>query len=397
MDLHDDYRAALAIKYTPGIGPRTWKKLAAAYDSLTDAARDAASWTRRGLVREASAQAFRRREWRELAGLEYEQARRHQLAFTLLGHAGYPARLAEIPDPPILFYYRGDLTLASSPGVAIVGTRNTSKYGLDMAWRFGTDLSAAGLGIISGLAKGIDRQAHLAGLTEVGRSVAVLGTGLARIYPQLNRDVAERLAAEGLILSELPPEAPPEARNFPMRNRIISGLSLGVLVAEAPLNSGGLITARYALEQGREVFAIPGPLNLTSYEGCHQLINDGACLATCAADVLRQLADGLRAELNIAPGPRRPVRMPPETGTDTAALRLPLEETSDDSPAERDPEPELNATEARLLAMISADRTHIDVLGRAAGLTSAEVGRTLISLEINGLVKQWPGMYYSLP
>lgn len=215
-----------------------------------------------------------------------------------LADANYPQALLRIPDPPTLLYVKGNDALLNKPAIAIVGSRNASAQGMLNADRFAQNLSDAGLTVVSGLALGIDTGAHTGAIqsakaankaTNAGSSIAVIGTGLDIVYPAANRALAHQLADVGCIISEYPLGTPAIAHNFPRRNRIISGLSLGVLVVEAAAQSGSLITARSALEQGREVFAIPGSIHSPLAKGCHQLIRQGAKLVESAQDILEEL------------------------------------------------------------------------------------------------------------
>ena len=202
----------------------------------------------------------------------------------------YPPALLEIGDPPPVFYCLGRRDLLARPSLAIVGSRNATPQGRSDAKAFAAAISAAGLPIVSGLALGIDAAAHRGALLHPGSSIAVVGTGLDRVYPARNRDLAHALAARGALISEFAPGTPPIKANFPRRNRLISGLSRGVLVVEATLSSGSLITARLAAEQGREVFALPGSIHSPFSKGCHRLIRDGAKLVETAQDILDELA-----------------------------------------------------------------------------------------------------------
>ena len=207
-----------------------------------------------------------------------------------LDHPHYPAPLRQIPDPPILLYTVGNTELLSCNGVAMVGTRNASVQGLANAGNFGYALSEAGLTIVSGMALGIDAAAHDGGLRGASSTVAVIGTGADRIYPRRNEKLARRIAEQGCIVSEYPLGTPPLAPNFPRRNRIISGLSCAVLVVEAAAESGSLITAHLAIEQGRDVFAIPGSIHSPLSKGCHKLIKEGAKLVESVGDLLHELS-----------------------------------------------------------------------------------------------------------
>lgn len=222
---------------------------------------------------------------------------------TLLGlqMAGYPDYLAQCSDAPILLYVKGSVSLLSDPQMAIVGSRHASKLGLNSAKDFAHHLSDQGLGVTSGLALGIDTAAHQGGLLGMGSTIAVVATGLDRIYPARNKELGHQIVEQGAMVSEFHLGSKPLAYHFPRRNRIISGLSVGTLVVEAALNSGSLITARMALEQGREVFAIPGSINNPQAKGCHQLIKQGAKLVESGRDVLEELAgliDWNKADIN---------------------------------------------------------------------------------------------------
>jgi DNA processing protein len=206
-----------------------------------------------------------------------------------LGFTGYPDRLVHIVDPPIVLWADGDRTAVVAPMVALVGSRRATPAGLAAARRLAGDLARAGVVVVSGLAYGIDAAAHEGALDAGGRTVAVLGSGIDVVYPRLHEGLAERVRRSGCLVSELPPGAPPHPRHFPLRNRIISGLSLAVVVVEAAERSGSLITARLALEQGREVLAVPGPVVSGCHRGCHALIKDGAGLVETAGDVLAAL------------------------------------------------------------------------------------------------------------
>jgi len=206
-----------------------------------------------------------------------------------LADEDYPQALLNIPDPPLLIYVKGRLDLLNGLALAVVGSRNATPQGLNNAEAFSRSLSEAGLCVVSGLAHGVDAAAHRGALQGSGSSIAVVGTGLDRIYPAANRDLAHALAVDGAIVSEFPLGTPPLAANFPRRNRIISGLGIGTLVVEASVQSGSLITARQALEQGRDVFAIPGSIHAPQSKGCHRLIKQGAKLVETAQDILEEL------------------------------------------------------------------------------------------------------------
>ncbi len=293
--------------------------------------------------------------------------------FLALHDGRYPALLRQIPDPPAYLFVRGRIPLLPTAGVAIVGSRRCSPYGRHVARRFGYDLAARGITVTSGLALGIDAAAHDGALEAGGGTIAVLGCGVDVVYPTAHRALYERVLATGAILSELPMGAKPEAGSFPRRNRIISGLSLGVIVAEAPERSGALITARCAAEQNRDVFAIPGEITNRSCAGALSLLRDGACLARNAQDIL----DELWAQL------------PPHVQSGTAARPGRTGEKATETPA-------VEGDSARLLQLLETGARHVDTLTRASGLAPAVVMQAMLRLELAGVVQTDAGGAYRI-
>ncbi|MBQ5949451.1 DNA-processing protein DprA [Massilia sp. ST3] len=265
----------------------------------------------------------------------------------------YPALLAAIPDPPLLLYIKGRIDLLARPLVAVVGSRNASMQGKAHAEGFARALSEAGLTVVSGMALGVDTAAHEGALAGAGSTIAVIGTGIDRVYPARNRALAHRIAQDGCIVSEYALDTPPVAANFPRRNRIISGLAAGVLVVEAAAESGSLITAQLAAEQGREVFAIPGSIHSALAKGCHQLIREGAQLVETVNEVL--------AALRVSP------------------LAMPA--------AAAEPE----AVDDIVLSALGHDPVCIDALLERVGCDAGMLGGRLLALELAGLVEQLPG------
>jgi len=272
---------------------------------------------------------------------------------------GYPRNLREIAQPPPVLYVRGSLNAGDEWAVAMVGTRKASAYGKEAARELAAGLAANGVTVVSGLARGIDETAHRAALEAGGRTVAVLGSGVDVIYPGENRSLAKAITQAGAIVSDYPMGTAPESANFPPRNRIISGLSKGVIVVEAGEVSGALITTDFAAEQGREVFAVPGSIKSPMARGTNRLIQQGAKLVTAVGDVLE--------ELNM-------VRVSEHRA---ARAVLPADET-----------------EAKLLACLSAEPAHIDDIGAQAGLPIAQVSGALALMELKGMVRQVGGMNY---
>ena len=247
-------------------------------------------WRATGLVKENQLESLFTEDLAQRVDEALEWAEQPNQSLLGLGAEGFPSQLTEIDDAPVLLYVKGSVSLLSDPQLAIVGSRHASKLGMNSAKDFAHYLSDQGLGITSGLALGIDTAAHQGGLLGMGKTVAVVATGLDRIYPARNKALGHEIVEQGAMVSEFPLGSKPLSYHFPKRNRIISGLSVGTLVVEAALKSGSLITARMALEQGREVFAIPGSINNPQAKGCHQLIKQGAKLVESGQDVLEELA-----------------------------------------------------------------------------------------------------------
>lgn len=293
-----EIEARLRLHCLPQLGPRRFLRLISAFgDASAALSAPAAAWCALGLPADC-AEARRSSEVRQraAASLAWLDAPGRQLM--MWDAADYPALLAELPDPPPLLFVAGDRALLESPQLAIVGSRRASAPGLDTARQFARSLAAGGFTVTSGLALGIDGAAHQGALDVGGRTLAVLGTGLQCLYPRRHLALAAQImAAGGALVSELPLDCTPQPGNFPRRNRIISGLSVGVLVVEASPSSGSLITARLAAEQGREVYAIPGSIHHPGARGCHQLIRDGATLVETVDDIL----SGLRGWQRVLP------------------------------------------------------------------------------------------------
>lgn len=275
----------------------------------------------------------------------------------------YPPLLREIPDPPIVLYVSGDSKLLRARQVAIVGSRNPTPAGRENALMFAKALSGAGLAITSGLATGIDAAAHQGALAGAGRTIAVAGTGVDRVYPAHHRELAHRIVAQGAIISEFPLGSAPRREHFPRRNRIISGLSLGTLVVEAASQSGSLITARLAAEQGREVFAIPGSIHSPLARGCHALIRQGAKLVETAQDVLEELGALVQWAGKL------------DTNAENDSVSL---------------EPGMS----ELLQHLGYDPTSLDTLVERSGLTPEVISSMLLEMELCGLVQPSPGGKY---
>jgi len=359
MDVDARVEAWASLQLLPGLGPRSLVPLLKAFGGAAD-------------LRAASRAQLAKYASPEVAAAIARGPNRPQLERTLAwlrepGHwllawddPDYPPALLAIADPPPVFCYAGRRELLSRAALAIVGSRNATPQGVEHATEFGAALSAAGLTIVSGLATGIDAAAHRGGLSASGSSVAIVGTGLDRVYPPENDALAQRLAQEGGLLSEFSLGTPPLPENFPRRNRVISGLSRGVLVVEATLNSGSLITAKLAAEQGREVFAVPGSINSPFSKGTHRLIREGAKLVETAQDVLDEL--NIRGVGRVA-------------GSTAAA---------DDDTA-------MTAAQKSLLAAIAHDPVDLDTLIARTQMSADAIAAALTTLELDGRIAALPG------
>lgn len=273
----------------------------------------------------------------------------------------YPPLLRRLPDAPPCLYVLGTVEEADEKAIAIVGTRRPTDYGRRTAHRIASEISASGFTVVSGLAEGIDTAAHKGALDSGGRTFAVLGCGLDVIYPKSNKELARQIADNGAILTEFPLGTKPQPWHFPQRNRIISGASLAVVIVEAPVNSGALITADWAAEQGREVFVVPGPVDQPSFEGNHKLLREGARVFTSVADMLDELG------ITVAPKPTR-----------QGQLKL----------------PDLSPTETRVWSTLTVDWKHADDIVRESRLTAGDVLSALTLLELKGLVERADGNRY---
>ena len=355
--------ATLRLALVPGIGPQLWKQLLAHF--RTPQAVLAASPQE---LRQIQGIGIQTSQAILAAGLDRSAeemlavCQQHGIEVLTESETSYPQSLREIPAPPSLLFLSGSLRPCDTLAVAIVGTRRVTNYGRCQAQRFAAELSRAGLTIVSGLARGVDATAHQAAIDAGGRTIAVMGSGLLHIYPPEHRSLARRIQDCGALLTEFPPHQKPSRSTFPQRNRIISGLCLGVLVVEAPAKSGALISAQHALEQGRDVFAIPGPVNQKNSRGCHQLLRDGATLVETPRDVLDELGP-LCKEIPQSDG--RVIRHPAELS--------------------------LNTQEQAVLNAIPTTPTHIDTVITESQLAPNQVLSTISALEIRQLVRRLAG------
>jgi DNA processing protein len=363
----DELAPWLALGRVKGLGGVGFKKLASSFADPTEALRASSAELERveGLHREAIDGLVNFSSWVEIAD-EVRRIRDAGVKLVQFTSPDYPGRLRMIADPPPFLYMKGTLNADDDKAVAIVGSRSASDYGRRVARDLSRGLAALGFTVVSGMARGIDGAAHESALQAGGRTVAVLGSGVERPYPPEHEGLYRRISENGAVVSELPIGTRPMAFNFPARNRLISGLSLGVVVVEATEKSGSLITAALALEQGREVFAVPGEAGASRSRGAHQLIRQGAKLVETVSDIVEEIAPQLaRRAGNVAPAPQR--ALPPNATEDTRKIFFLLQ----DNPLQ------------------------VDQVIERSGLPAAQVLAILLDLELQGFIRQSPGKSYA--
>ncbi|MDP1759087.1 MAG: DNA-processing protein DprA, partial [Thermodesulfovibrionales bacterium] len=353
----------IALSDVPDIGPVTAKKLLAIYkkpEAVFKAPyKELANIRGIGPAKAKNIKGYS--EWGKIDA-QLKKLDATGIKIVTFSNKDYPETLKNIEDAPIALYIKGTIQKEDRYAVAVVGSRNYSSYGKLAAEKLSSELSSMGFTIVSGMARGIDTLAHTAAINSGGRSIAVLGSGIDVPYPPENRGLMEKLSGSGCVISEFPPGTPPERENFPKRNRIISGLSLGVLVVEATADSGSLITASCALEQGKEVFAVPGNINSVNSKGTNELIKKGAKLVQSAEDVIEELAPVLKGYIRTR---------------EKANIELSVEEK-------------------RLCDIMTAEPKHVDMLSRESKMPAQKVLGILLSLELNGIAKQAEGKKFFL-
>ena len=363
---HSEHALWLALTRIKGLGCISFKKLASHFADPTQALSASAAELSaiEGIDRNVVDGLLAFTQWDEVEQ-EVQRASRAGVKIIPFGSAIYPARLRSIADPPPCLYVKGEIRQEDDKAVAVIGTRSASHYGRRVARDLCRGLASLGFTVISGMARGIDGVAHDAALNSGGRTIAVLGSGVDRAYPPEHQKLYHRISENGAVISELPLAAPPLAFNFPARNRLISGLSAGVVVVEATEKSGSLITAAIALEQGREVFAVPGEVGLSRSRGGHRLIRQGAKLVESVDDILEEIAPQLVARDRQA-----------------AALARTL-------PVDAQPETR------KIFDLLQERSLHIDEVIEASGFSTSRVSQILLELELQGFLKQLPGNRYS--
>ncbi len=361
--MEEDLKYWLALSAITDIGPYTIKKLLSTFKIPENMFKAGVSELINvdGIGKNRAEQISNFSDWDEIAKT-LDNLNRSGVKVVRYGDGYYPELLKQIHDAPFIFYVKGEITKEDRYAIAIVGSRRATPYGGSVTEKLSGDLASLGFTIISGMARGIDTIAHKAALKKGGRTIAVLGSGIDVIYPPENAGLLERIIENGAVISEFPPKTKPNRENFPIRNRVISGLSLGVLVVEAAHNSGSLITANYALEQGREVFAIPGNIMSGNTKGTHGLIQKGAKLVHHVDDIIAELAPVLKGFIK----------------------------------KRKEKEILLNDEEKSMCEALSSEPMHIDDITRSLNLALNKVLVILLNLELKGVVKQIDGKRFHL-
>ena len=380
MGLNPEQRDWLRLILVPGVGTAHFIRLLARFHTPSEVLRAS-----EGALREVVGPVLAKRitQYADTADCDAQERRMDACGAHLitLEDAAYPIRLAEIYDPPLALFVRGELHQRDETSIAVVGTRRATPYGIRMAEKFGRELAARGVTVVSGMALGVDSAAHHAAIDAGGRTIAVLGCGVDVVYPPQNAELMHAISQHGCVVSQFIMGAKPSAGHFPYRNRIISGLTMGTLVVEAPPESGALITARQAAEQGREVFAVPGQVGVRNSEGPHALIREGAKLAETVDDILVEI--GLPA----------PVRQPAAAFRRETAAAPPAQPSAPQAPK---PAPEsISTLERDILSVLSPNGSFVDEIAAACRVSISEALSSLTLLELKGLVRQFSGKRFS--
>ena len=362
--MSNDLKYWLALSFIEDIGPVTTKRLLSAFHSPEKILRASIKELKDiGNIGDVKIKKIREFDSWDIVEKEMEAIKRHGVRIIKYTDKQYPESLRHIEDAPVILYTKGDFADEDKFAVAMVGSRKMTEYGKNTAYRLAQDLSSMGITIVSGMARGIDTVSHKGALNAGGRSIAVLGTGIDKSYPPENKELLKKILDSGCVVSEFPIGTPPNKENFPRRNRLISGLSIGVLVIEATIDSGSLITANYALEQGKEVFAIPGSIFSKYSEGTNTLIKRGAKLVQRAEDILEELSSHLKGLLKLSP--------------QNLSRNLDRLEITDEEKA--------------ICNILGHEPKHIDAIAREVKMPQSRLLSLLLSLEIKGIVKQTDG------
>ena len=393
--LSADTKSLIHLNLIPGIGNHTIRRLLATFGSAEKslAATSAELAQIDGLTPDVRQQLIDGRSRAPLAQ-ELELIEQHQCHIVTINDDTYPPLLKQIDDPPALLYIIGEFPLQDAPSIAIVGSRSPTEYGKTTSQQLSYQLAERGITVVSGFARGIDTCVHRGALEAGGCTIAVFGCGLSIIYPETNRALATEIIESGALISEFPMTMPPRGKNFPRRNRVISGLTLGTLVVEASERSGSLITARHAAEQGREVFAIPGQIFSNVSRGTHSLINQGATLINSVDDLL----DALPQDYTKVLGGESPEAIhqpsPSKRPNKTARPQSVAKQLTPTSQPKTKIDPNLTPDEQVVLSAMDADSVHIDEITRVTQLPIGKVSSLLVMLELKGVVQQLPGKQF---
>ena len=396
--LSAETKSLIHLNLIPGIGNHTIRRLLAAFGSaeksLAATSEELAQID--GLTPDVRQQLIDGRSRAPLAQ-ELELIEQHQCHIVTLNDESYPPLLKQISDPPVLLYITGQLPIVDTLSVAIVGSRSPTEYGKTISQQLSHQLAARCITVVSGFARGIDTCAHRGALEAGGRTVAVFGCGLSIMYPETNQALAAEMIKSGALVSEFPMTMPPRGANFPRRNRVISGLTLGTLVVEASDRSGSLITARHAAEQGREVFAVPGQIFSNVSRGTHSLINQGATLINSVDDILDALPQDYTRILRQEPATRQPTPRRDRGSKRSEQAAHPQSTEAKSTPtSQSNIQAELNLTpdEQAVLSTMDASSVHIDQIARDTQLPIGKVSSLLVMLELKGIVQQLPGKQF---
>ena len=405
MRFTKETKSLVHLSIIPGVGYQTIRRLLTAFESAQralDATLEELTQVE-GLTANISQQLVSGKS-RVSVDQELELIEAHNCHLLAINDSTYPMLLKEIADPPPLLYVRGELGQPDAPSITIVGTRSPTNYGKTISRQLSQQLAESGITVISGFARGIDTCAHQGALQANGRTIAVLGNGLSQIYPAENRELADEIMKSGALISEFPMTVPPFPKNFPRRNRVVSGMSSGTVVVEASIRSGSLITARHAAEQGREVFAVPGQIFSNQSKGSHQLINQGAKLINAIDDIWEAFPNRRLTPSLTSP----PIQLPLDQN-DSARGRVnsnlfaevSARDTSIGSTGTSSENPSVQATqqlstdERAILEAIGVPCSHIDQIARTTALPMNKVSSALVMLELKGIVQQMPGKQFA--
>jgi DNA processing protein len=403
MSLTDEQKDWLALTLVPGVGTAMFIRLLARFHSPSNVLRAS-----RGALEDVVGPKLAQRitQYADVADVDGQirAMTEYGASIITMEDTAYPLRLAEIYDPPLLLFVRGELLEQDQHCVSIVGTRRASPYGLRMAEKFGRELAARGITVVSGLAAGIDTAAHRGALSAGGRTIAVLGNGVDVVYPQQNAELMDKITRQGAVISQFSMGTKPSPGHFPYRNRIISGMSQGTLIVEAPLSSGALITARQAAEQGREVFAIPGQVGITNSQGPHLLIREGAKLVETVEDILveLELPAEIRAEVAVTAKTETHPHGPSHSLPQATTVHLRKSKQEPPPPAAAPPSPappqrrvEASGAEKAVLSALAPDGSYVDEIAQTCRISISEALSALTLLELKGLVRQFSGKRFA--